>query len=349
MTRRAGFTLIELLVVVAILSAAAALALGALGPDMAQVRHDDTANRLDALRRALLAAPSVGGATLPGGYVADNGDLPASLARLTARGDFAARDARAPVFDPVPDAATCADDGGAGTETLDGAAGLLVKGHRGDYLAGRATNGVFRDGWGNESATDDATNWGWAASRDETAQSLALVSLGADGVAGGDPPYDSDRGLAVAADDWLLPIAGWTVTVTNRSGADLAARHLSVSLLVFRNDDDGGHWLRYSTATQNLCLDGDGDGLVDGAPCLQQGASFSFAAGCWPSGPNAEIRHRRIPQGRHLLVLVDTGTAGDPWSADGKPWRKQAGDAPVVRQIDALAGHALPAVDLEMR
>lgn len=334
MTRRAGFTLIELLVVVAILAAAASLAFGALGPDMAQLRHDDTANRLDALRRALLAAPVIGGATLPGGYVADNGDLPANLVRLTAPGGFATRDARAPVFDATPGAADCANDGTDET-TLTDAAALLVKGHRGDYLEGRAMNGVFRDGWGNESATDDAANWGWTVTRDETEQRLALTSLGADNMAGGDPPYDSDRSLAVAADDWLLPIAGWTVTATNRSGAD---RTLSASLLVFRNDDDGGRWLRYGTAT--ACLDGDGDGLVSGVPCPQS-APLSFVDGCRPGGPNAELRHRRIPQGRHLLVLVDAGT--------GLPYQNASDGARVLRQIDALAGHPLPVVDLEIR
>lgn len=333
-TPRAGFTLIELLVVVAILSAAAVLALGALGPDMAQVRHDDTANRLGVLRHALLTAPVIGGATLPGGYVADNGDLPANLARLLVPGDFAAREARAPVFDATPGATDCANDG-VGETVLDEAAALLVKGHRGDYLEGRAMNGVFRDGWGNESASDDAANWGWTVARDATAQSLALTSLGADNLDGGEAPYDSDRSLTIAADDWLLPIAGWTVTVTNRSGID---RTLSARLLVFKNDDGGGRWLHYGTATG--CVDGDGDELVGGVSC-PPGVSLAFVDGCWPGGPNTELRHRRIPQGRHLLVLVDAGT--------GLPYQNAGDGARVLRQIDALAGHALPAVSLEIR
>ncbi|MFT3848566.1 MAG: prepilin-type N-terminal cleavage/methylation domain-containing protein [Propionivibrio sp.] len=341
-----GFTLIELLVVVAILSAAAMLALGSVDTDRAQQRYDETRNRLALLERAVLGRLGPPDAALLGGFVADNGVLPTDVATLLDAGTFAARTALSPVFDPQPDTATCANNGG-GETTLSDASAALVKGHRGSYLGGAAANGVFRDGWGNENpdAGADALNFGWAVAYNDSQESLTLASLGADNQAGGDD-YAADQASTLRAADWLLPIAGWTVRVVNYTGADIAARKMHASLLIYANDAGGGRWRRYSTAAATLCLDGTGDGLVDGAPCAQS-ATLSFGAGCHPGDPHAG--HQRIPQGRHLLVLVNDADA-TPWTADDAVvFASSPATRPIAAQVNAVAGFALPETRLELR
>ncbi len=79
--RRAGFTLIELLLVIVILAviAGSAVAMLETATGDAQVRFDDTRNRLERLRTAILGAE---GATTPQGFVADVGRLPDTLLEL---------------------------------------------------------------------------------------------------------------------------------------------------------------------------------------------------------------------------------------------------------------------------
>lgn len=334
-----GFTLIELLTVVAILSAASLLAFGAFGEDRAQIRYDDTRNRLQALRRAILGHNGPAVADSLGGFVADNGGLPADLDTLLQAGSLVAQGVLPPLFDPQPDSAGCATGGG-DTVALADAAAVLVKGHRGDYLGGLAVNGRFRDGWGNAASGDDALNFGWAASL--AGKQLSITSLGADNEAGG-ADFAADQGTSVKEADWTLPLQGWTVRVYNYSGADLAAQKLSVSLLAFRNDAGGGQWLRYSTPVAEVCLDGDGDGLVGGTPCAQS-AAFSFAANC--KAGDAASGDSRVAQGQHLLLV--TGHASSTlWQAsDSAEWT--AGKSSFAR-VRLAAGLLPPETRLELR
>lgn len=341
-----------MLVVVAVLSAASLLAFGTFSEDRTQIRYDDTRQRLQTLRRAILGqnGPSTA-AEASAGFVADNGALPTDLVTLLQTGSLQPRAVRSPIFDPKPDDTTCANDGSADDITLTDAAAQLIKGHVGDYLGGLAVNGHFRDGWGNVSSTDDASNFGWNTVFDGTAKTLAITSLGLDNASGGSN-FAADFGLTVAANAWLVPIAGWTVKVTNsRLGTavanDIPAGRLSVSLLVFVNDGSTGKWLRYATASLP-CLDGTGDGDVGGLACSRT-ATIAFIDGCKPgvtvSGQG------RIPQGRHLLVLTDNGVDGLPWTTDDKISSSVTltSTSPIFTQIDAIAGHNLPAASLDIR
>lgn len=73
--RRAGFTLIELLLVIIILAAIAGAAVASLetATGDARIRDEDTRNRLERLRSAILGPE---GAATPQGFVADVGRLP---------------------------------------------------------------------------------------------------------------------------------------------------------------------------------------------------------------------------------------------------------------------------------
>lgn len=331
-----GFTLIELLVVVAVLSAASLLAFGVFSEDRTQIRYDDTRQRLQILRRAILGqnGPATGAASA--GFVADNGALPTDLATLLQAGTLTARAVHSPVFDPKPDDTTCANDG-SDQITLTDAAAQLVKGHAGDYLGGLAVNGRFRDGWGNVSGTDDAANFGWQANYDSVNKTLALASLGLDNAVGG-TDFAADSRLTVTANDWLLPLAGWTVTLKNGRSIDIPANQLALSLLVFQNNAGGGQWLRYATAALATCL-GTGSGCTPSA-------TLSFTDGCQPG--ESVLDKGRIPQGRHLLVVTYNAST-TPWNTNDKVTDPTYLPNAVHAQIDAVAGRNLPAITLEIR
>ncbi|MDR1936197.1 MAG: prepilin-type N-terminal cleavage/methylation domain-containing protein [Candidatus Accumulibacter sp.] len=412
--RSPGFTLIELLVIIAILSTVTLLAFNVSTDDRAQLRYNDTRLRLDTLERAILGRLGPAETALAGGFVADNGRLPASVAELVSDGfaDVTIREkgkygVKIPIFDARPDATTCANDGtesgggetrlydAAATTPHDNDAALLVKGHRSNYLGGLAFNGRFRDGWGNENVdtAEDGKNFGWGWSFDASVpQQLTIKSLGADNVAdkvtgSGDDgdegddadgdadsaradnayDYTADVGATILPSDWRVPLGGWTIRVTNRTGKDFKA-NLSASLLVFQNDAAGGHWRRYSTpASGVVCLDGDGDGLNIGAssdPCPQVTLSFPPNEKCHASATDSSTE-AWIPQGRHLLVLVNHDSSGNDsiefsWP-NGNITYLSPSDPPdplpdlsftnprVVTQITAVAGMPLPEARLEIR
>lgn len=336
--RARGLTLIELLVVIAVMSAVTLASFSYVGEDRAQIRYDDTQRRLEILRRAIIgsATPAWAGEFRLSGFVSDNGVLPDSLqqlvgtpAGLVPRGLVRAR------FDRSPVAGDCSSEGG---DVLDvaGEGGVLVKGHRGDYLAGLAANGVFRDGWGNRGAGDDLLNFGWgvAAGRD----SLTVTSLGAHNEPGsGSTEWDADRGFSVDAGSWSSPVGGWTVRLVNRSGADLVTGTWRASLLVFRNDTSGGRWLRYTSAPFTATFlaplaSGTATPLVFGA------------SGCFP-GDTVNTATARIPDGRHLLVLVQDSDSTPHNSTDGI----YNATAPSVTSVSVFAATQLPDAELVIR
>ncbi|MDR1064372.1 MAG: type II secretion system GspH family protein [Azoarcus sp.] len=240
----AGFTLAELLVVVAVLSATALAAFGLVSEDRAQVRIDDTRNRLAVLRRAVIGpeAPVYGGEMRLAGYVADNGRLPRNLGELlgAAEEDYLLRKGVTPKLAAKVDAKCFQQmDGGDDDEDKDkavelGNAARVLKGHRGNYLASAARGGEFRDGWGNvgsveaEGSSEDsgeknseADNFGWHW--DETADGLTITSFGADNMLDGAPPPDLeaevDQTMRIDDADWRVPLDGWMVTIRNANAA----------------------------------------------------------------------------------------------------------------------------------
>ena len=338
-----GFTLIELLVVVAVLSSVALLAFGVATEDRAQLRYNDTRVRLGQLERAILGRLGPVDAASVGGFVADNGEIPTSIAQLLAAdSNWKTQAALAPIFDPVPDKDTCENNGGNETTLADSSA-LLVKGHRINYLGGAAFNGRFRDGWGNESNTDDASNFGWIVATDTSARSLTITSLGADNASGGDD-FAADVARTINSGEWLVPIGGWTVSVVNYSGVDIPANTFSVTLLVFHNDGttNHGHWRRYSTPSNDVCL----GAYSSATTTCTKSLTLSFSAGCYPG--DSASGHDKIPQGRHLLVLVKDSDGA--WtSGDAVYFASSPTTRPIATQITAIAGMALPEARLEIR
>ncbi|MBN8284204.1 type II secretion system protein [Zoogloea sp.] len=336
--RARGLTLIELLVVIAVMSAVTLASFSYVGEDRAQIRHDDTQRRLEVLRRAIVgsATPVWAGEFRLSGFVSDNGVLPENLQQLvTSPAGLAQRGVLTARFDRSPLGSDCSSEG-SDVVDLAGEGGLLVKGHRGDYLAGLAVNGVFRDGWGNRAAGDDVLNFGWRVTAG--AGSLAVASLGAHNELGnGVTEWDTDRGFDLDAGSWSSPLGGWTVRLVNRSGADIVAGTWRASLLVFRNDSSGGRWLRYTSTPFTASLLSP---LVSGTA-----TPLAFAAtGCYP-GDTANTAVARIPAGRHVLVLVQDSDTTPHNSTDGL----YSPGAPSVTPVSVFSATQLPDVELVIR
>ncbi|MDR1853633.1 MAG: type II secretion system GspH family protein [Azoarcus sp.] len=317
-----GFTLLELLVVVAILSAVALASFGLVSEDRAQVRIDDTRNRLAVLRRAVLGveSPAYGGEMRLSGFVADNGRLPGSVAELlVATGMETNAGISVPVSSSI-DSVTCLQTGGDPVADVK-----LVKGHRGNYLAGVAQNGVFRDGWGND----------WNVSPEADDSGMTFISYGADDVLDdpdplvkNDIPAENDQATKIAEADWRVALDGWQITLKNigAPSASPAQTHyddtLGVVLQVYENVGSGGQWRQFRN-TSSTCVAVPGEG---------ESCTLTFGSKC-ASGAAYDAK---VPAGRHLLVLTENG-------------RLPSLAPTVFAQVDIYPGALPPPVTLEVR
>jgi prepilin-type N-terminal cleavage/methylation domain-containing protein len=187
-SRELGFTLLELLLVMTILSTVAWMSLAMVGNQADQVRFEDTRNRLQTIRRAIIGDTS---RTLNGqpeirGFVADMGNLPANLQALLVKDYCPNR----PSVSPAACGAAWVTQPAYSYDAVHG----LWSGWNGPYLSATelADYPRFQDGWGNRN--DAANNFGWNYLPDALAAGdLTIQSLGRDGVAvATTDTYDAD-------------------------------------------------------------------------------------------------------------------------------------------------------------
>ncbi|AGA89485.1 prepilin-type N-terminal cleavage/methylation domain-containing protein [Thioflavicoccus mobilis 8321] len=333
-----GMTLLELLVVIALMSVVGFMALSQVGDDLNQARYEDTRNRLEMIRKAIIGDTS---RTLNGqpeirGFVADMGRLPANLQELIER-EFCSN--------PVLGQAACT---GAETWTSmpayahDATAGLWA-GWNGPYLNASPESDYprFRDGWGNDNGSND---FGWVFNDSGGAGPLLVQSTGMDGTAGGSD-YDAD--YPPTGSETLIEDGQWRVTVTDSLGAggiqiDFGAPAscwrcsdgLSTDRTTCEFSDD---WYPDSTIpdaaactalggaawrpTDNLCLrllrrqngtfDTNGDSTVDTADALESNGAVSVT---WDGSRKVETfvfaSGTFVPQGVSLVrVYTHDGVA----------------------------------------
>jgi hypothetical protein len=260
-----------------------------------------------------------------GGFVADNGRLPVNVRELLAfdADEFAVREGVIPGFAAVADVnSDCVQtsDG----DTL-GEPARLLKGHRGNYLAGVAHNGEFRDGWGNVGQGEaDKENFGWAVDT-TVSNELTITGLGADNeldVTGVDNEIaaENDQTMTIADADWRVPLDGWQVTVKNLRASSLDLSSPRAVVLVFENVGTNGRWLQYrDTSSASACS----ATLLTGESCV---LTFAGTSAC-----NSGSIAAKVPLGRHVLALAD-------------------GDAVLAKtQVDFYPGTLPPPITLEVR
>jgi hypothetical protein len=272
-----------------------------MSEDRAQVRIDDTRNRLTLLRRATLGleTPAYGGQMRLSGYVADNGQLPGSIQDLLTPNGHAEQGLVSPKFSFATDS-SCTQTGG-DTATLSESP--LVKGHRGNYLASVAHGGEFRDGWGNEAALEPEClnvdkNFGWCVT--SNASAMTITSLGADNMkddsssssASANAAAETDQSMTISKTDWLVEPAALQIQIRNASSGNADFSNLGAALLVYKNDgtnEGKGQWLQlqWHGSPSSGCY----DVMDNGDACW-----VTFASACSAS----------IPLGRHVLALTRT-------------------------------------------
>ncbi|MEY8239199.1 MAG: type II secretion system protein [Cycloclasticus sp.] len=339
---QAGFTLLELLMVVSIMSATAYVALGTLNNDSNNQRYQSTIEGLLSIRRGLVGrdAGIQSAPYLQSGYVVDNGGLPASIDELSELPtDFLIYASQAPIFDPQPDADGM-NDGSDGVE-LSADKQKLYKGFRSSsYLYLKPGAERSTDGWGNE----------WLLTQPQT-DYWQLTSYGRNNQLEGDELFDADISETITKDAWQLDMAAWQVSVSNQSGTDMSVdlgQCLRLSLLVFQNSATEARWKRLTsdcisgTAASGSCLDGDGDGQVLAMSCPSSATvTFPSAGG----GTGNYQPATQIPQGEHLLVLLNDSDASD--AHDGSSESVYSADSHL--RVRFYAGMMLPVANLVIR
>lgn len=183
-----GLTLLELLLVVTILSAVAWMSLEVVNNAGDQTRFEDTRNRLQAIRRAIVGDTSrtLNGQPVISGYVADMGQLPPHLQALMVK-DYCVG------YPEITNAGDCVTAGGTwqvqSAHTYDDTYNLW-SGWNGPYLAATEMTGYnrFQDGWGRRDDTTNNFGWNYSFEVDLTGNptgNLTIQSYGADGAVGG--------------------------------------------------------------------------------------------------------------------------------------------------------------------
>jgi prepilin-type N-terminal cleavage/methylation domain-containing protein len=215
-----GFTLIEMTVVLLIMTLLAGVAIRETNSLSFQVRYEQTRERLERIREAILGNPRqiINGQQAVSGFVADMGRLPNNLHELLER-KFCSD--RRYSYD------TCVANGGTPITQhdweFDPSSGLWY-GWRGPYLniSGSALdNDAFVDGWGSFAANSTDHDYGWKLLPDAPeADELTILSYGKDQGAGGncsDSDYSGDCSVQILKRDYQLDISpGITVSVRGR-------------------------------------------------------------------------------------------------------------------------------------
>jgi prepilin-type N-terminal cleavage/methylation domain-containing protein len=264
LSRRDGFTLLELLLVVTVLSAVAWMSLGVVGNNADQVRFEDTRNRLQAIRRAIIGDTSrtINGQPEVRGYVADMGRLPNSLQELVAR----------EYCEGYPEYATeadCKKDGKTWNKTAQPVAYTqddedtgIWAGWHGPYLSAGATLSTdgpkFLDGWGNDGdgRRDD---FGWNYFQESDGDVL-VQSYGRDGTTTGTEMYDAEYPAStqplIVSSEYRKEIGTVTVVMDFSSAAQCFAcsdgTHSTEATCT-------GTWSAHTDVTSNADCTGTGD------------------------------------------------------------------------------------------
>jgi prepilin-type N-terminal cleavage/methylation domain-containing protein len=259
-----GFTLIEMTVVLLIMTLLAGVAIRETNSLSFQVRYEQTRERLERIREAILGNPRqiINGQQAVSGFVADMGRLPVDLHELLEQNYCSDRtystqatcEAAGKVWKPQPD------------WQIDNATGLGF-GWRGPYLniSGSAVDDdAFVDGWGSFAAGSTDHNYGWKLLSDiPEIGDLTVLSYGKDQSAGGncsDSDYAGDCSVHILKRDYQTDISPG-ITVLVRGQRFSLDSHCSNALYTTRADceTNGGTWhggcSESSLANSATCVD----------------------------------------------------------------------------------------------
>jgi prepilin-type N-terminal cleavage/methylation domain-containing protein len=283
-----GFTLIEMTVVLLLITLLASVAIRETNSLSFQVRYEQTQERLERIREAILGNPRqiINGQQAVSGFVADMGRLPNNLRELVDQ-NYCTADR---TIDETTSANAVADCNSLAADAwktqpswqTDADTGLGF-GWRGPYLniSGSVVDkDAFVDGWGrmaqgycsniihmNEAACVNPAGWtppikdnnyGWyyAISTND----LRVKSYGKNHISGGSD-YDADYPAPasqpeVKSQDWLVDISGGiNINLLKKYGTDSYCGFLSTSTYTNERDclNAGGAWSGSCSLTVSSC------------------------------------------------------------------------------------------------
>ncbi len=277
--RQTGFTLVEMTVVLLLITLMASVAVRETAELGFQTRYEQTKERLDIIRQAILGNPKqiINSQQAVSGFVADMGRLPGSVR------DLLQPSACVTVTNVLPDSplqcvdagetwtwfnslctdgvsltkADCSSAGGVWLGwQLDSASGLGF-GWRGPYLnvsGNPNSTDTLTDGWGRTGVDNTATpsideaisNYGWELSNTPSNNDLKILSYGKDQLPGGNcsgSDFNDDCFSQILAMDYQTDIfPGITVQLKGRAFS--MDSHCSNASFTIRTDceSDGGIW-----------------------------------------------------------------------------------------------------------
>jgi prepilin-type N-terminal cleavage/methylation domain-containing protein len=291
---QSGFTLLELVLVLFIIALVASTPLLFIDEQDQQVRFDETLQKMDLIRDAILKRESYRGQPVLSGFIVDNGVLPGSSATeelLTTPTDWLALTQTTPYFN-------------FGSDSSDAVAVTQLtqrKGHAGRYVFGGVdSNNELRDGWGQPFITDSSGASGMGAG-------FKLTASGAVAAYSGRTP-----GILIDDSDWQVPLTAVNIQLFNfdTSTAIPVSDDQQLAILVFRNSTQGSDpaslWTSYHFAVDVSQAPATGIPAVQTSPTLISG---------WQRNAEAADNTDYLPVGEHPVLLINDDN-GDPQAED---------------------------------
>lgn len=278
-----GFTLLELLVVIGLLGIVGLTATTYIIDTGEIKRQDETEQRWDAIRKAIIGEPnlSLNGSPYVAGYVADMGRLPSNIQELFVQGSQ-------PAWTEI-------NLYTAGT----GYSAAFGGGWRGPYLY-TAGSRFYRDGWNNEdgNAANDAVNFGWNVNLTGTAPDytdIAIQSLGDDNQTGGvefneDFPINATQNM-VSLNEWALSTA--PITININFNKNTPSNETNLELRIYRYIDN-------SDASADFAND------IEVTPA---DSTFTLESGVALAPVQTVTPTVNLPSGRYAAVIWCTGAS----------------------------------------
>ncbi|PCI53612.1 MAG: hypothetical protein COB45_10175 [Gammaproteobacteria bacterium] len=182
--KNAGFTLLELVVVVAVMGLISSMAMDVYTDNSNQKRFEATKQRLAEIKFAIIGDPMmrVGSQAVLSGYYNDMNRLPETLSELV----YQCHDASSYIGVTAVDQTAC--------EATSG--NIWEISWHGPYLTNIQSSGsnlVFRDAWGNKSASTDG-KYGWTYTLIDTDSDSTndTIQIQSSGLGAGSGDYETD-------------------------------------------------------------------------------------------------------------------------------------------------------------